>query len=304
MSKKIYLLCVLLFLCSAIQGQDQSQATLLKKAYKKHSTSLLYQFFDNWSKDVSSNENEAKSKWVAEAHQVFAAFYQPLQLDKIGCRSEDQDLYKDVPYFIVQDTLYEIYMADTIPITPDELEACYTNHINQKYQEDSIRKKYLDQLQKYKERGELSLTFNIDHSFYSWKILTTKVDSAISFRPPVNFPNKKIVYLTSEYKRLLDGFLGNSHVGLGEEGIMQVAYSKGESRKRMDFISNAVKIFYGHWGGYWQYETYPKASSIVFDSLMQRAVVYFRFVYAGGEVILEKQNGEWTIVSSKFTWIE
>ncbi|MBR5084326.1 MAG: hypothetical protein IKX33_06960, partial [Prevotella sp.] len=86
MPKKVCLLCVLLLLCTAIQGQDRSQMKLLKKAYKQHSTSLLYQFFDDWSNAITSNENEAKSKWVAEAHKVFAAFYQPLQLDKIGCR--------------------------------------------------------------------------------------------------------------------------------------------------------------------------------------------------------------------------
>ncbi|MBR5083405.1 MAG: hypothetical protein IKX33_02305 [Prevotella sp.] len=305
MSKKVCLLCVLLLLCTAIQGQDRSQVKLLKKAYKQHSTPLLYQFFDNWSNAITSNENEAKSKWVAEAHKVFAAFYQPLQLDKIGCRSEKQDLYKNSPYFIVQDTLQAIYMADVIPITPDELEAYYTNRINQIYSKDSIRKEQLNMLRKFKERGELSLDFDFDYyGFSGGKSPTTKVDSAISFRPPVKFPNKKIVYLTSEYARLLYNFLGNRHVGLGQESIMQVAYSKGESRKRMDFINNAAKIFYGHWGGYWQYETYPKATSIVFDSQMQRAVVYFRFVYEGGEVTLEKQNGEWTIVSGKLTWIE
>ena len=140
MSKKVCLLFVLLFFCTAIQGQDQSQAKLLKKAYKQHSTSLLNQFFDNWSNAVPSNEDEAKSKWVAEAHKVFAAFYQPLQLEKIGCRSEDQDLYKNSPYFIVQDTLNEIRMTDVIPITPDELETYYTNRINQIYSKDSIRK--------------------------------------------------------------------------------------------------------------------------------------------------------------------
>ncbi len=72
----------------------------------------------------------------------------------------------------------------------------------------------------------------------------------------------------------------------------------------MDFINNAVRIFYGHWGGYWQYETYPQASSIIFDSQMKRAVVNFRFVYEGGQVLMEKQNGEWTIVSGRLTWIE
>ena len=303
MAKKVIYLCVLLFLCPTIQVQTRSQSRMLRKAYKKDSTSLLYQFFDNWSNNVSSNENEAKNKWVAEAHKVFAAFYQPLQLDKIGCRSEDQGLYDNVPYFIVQGTLSGIYMADTIPISPDELEAYYANRISQMFPEESTRKQYLDWLRIDKERGELSPEFDFDTQGQR-AIPTTKMDSNISFRPPVNFPNKKIVYLTAKYKRLLNGFLGNKHVGMGKEGIMQVAYSKGESRKRMDFISNAVRLFYGHWGGYWQYETYPQATSIVFDSQMQRAVVFFRFVYEGGEVIMEKQNGEWTIVSGKLTWME
>ena len=305
MAKKVIYLCVLLFLCPAIQVQTRSQSRLLRKAYKKDSTSLLYQFFDNWSNNVSSNENEAKNKWVAEAHKVFATFYQPLQLDIIGCRSEDQGLYDNVPYFIVQGTLREIYMADTIPISPDELEAYYANRINQMFPEESTRKQHLNWLRIDKERGELSPEFDFDSPGLSQRAIpTTKMDSIISFRPPVNFLNKKIVYLTAKYKRLLNGFLGNKHVGMGKEGIMQVAYSKGESRKRMDFISNAVRIFYGHWGGYWQYETYPQARSIVFDSQMQRAVVFFRFVYEGGEVIMKKQNGEWTIVSGKLTWIE
>ena len=37
---------------------------------------------------------------------------------------------------------------------------------------------------------------------------------------------------------------------------------------------------------------------------MNRAVVLFRFVYEGGQVILEKQNDEWTIVDTRFIWIE
>ncbi|MBQ7212009.1 MAG: hypothetical protein IJS19_05025 [Muribaculaceae bacterium] len=311
MLKKVCILCAILCFCTAVQGEDQPQAALLKKAYEKHSTWLLGQFFDNWSNDVSSNENEAKSKWVAEAHKVFIAFYQPLQLEKIGCGNggRDQwgeDLYKNVPYFIVQDTLYDIYMTDT-SLDPNELEVYYINRINQMYPDDNARKKQLDYLRKEKENSGMFPVFDMDEFilFPSWKIIsTTKVDSIISFRPPVHFPDKRIVYLTPEYKRILDSFLGDKHVDLGKESIMQVANSKGESKKRMEFINSAAKIFYGHWGGYWQYETYPKATSIVFDSQMQHAVVFFRFVYEGGEVFLEKQSDEWTIISGRLTWIE
>lgn len=296
-------LSIILF--TSIYGQCKSQTVLLREAYSKQSTSMLFQFFDNWSNDVSSNENDAPNKWVAEAHKVFVAFYQPLQLNKIGCRSEDQHIYKECPYFIVQGTLPKIFMADTIPFSPEELEAYYTNRINLMCPEDSIRKKQLDMLRQEKERGELFPEFDMNSlNLYWYEIPTTMVDSKISFRPPVSFPNKKIVYLTKKYKRILDKFLGNRHVGFAKESIMQVAYSKGKSQERMDFINNAVKIFYGHWGGYWQYETYPQASSIIFDSQMKRAVVNFRFVYEGGQVLMEKQNGEWTIVSGRLTWIE
>ena len=57
----------------------------------------------------------------------------------------------------------------------------------------------------------------------------------------------------------------------------------------MNFVTKAATIFYGHWGGYWQYETYPQAECIVIDTKMHRAVVYFRFIYGGGYVVLEKQ---------------
>ena len=115
---------------------------------------------------------------------------------------------------------------------------------------------------------------------------------------------KKVVYLTKKYKKMLDAFLGDNHVDLGENNIMQPAFSKGDSRAKQQFIDHAAHIYYGHWGGYWQYETYPKAEQIIFNPEMNLAVVLFRFVYEGGQVILEKQNGEWTVVDTRFIWIE
>ena len=151
----------------------------------------------------------------------------------------------------------------------------------------------------------MHLVFDDDWFYEPWgKINTDEIVRDIKFRPRVSFPNKKIVYLTDRYEKILDDFLGDQHVDLGTESIMQVAYAKDESRQRMEFLMKAAKIFYGHWGGYWQYETYPKANSIIFDREMQRAVVFFRCVYEGGEVYLEKKDGEWTIFSGRLTWIE
>ena len=285
----------------------EAEATLLEDAYQKHNKTKLYDFFNHWAEDVSSNErdtttNEWMNEWVAEAHKVFAAFYQPLQLEKIGCQPLQ---YQKYPYFIVQNRLYKISVADTLPFKPDELEAYYTDRIRETYSNDSTRQKALKYLQREINLGRMSLVFEDDWVSGSWsKIETTEIVRNIIFRPQVSFPNKRIVYLTDEYMKMLDDFLGDQHVDLGTENIMQVAYAKDESRQRMEFLMKAAKIFYGHWGGYWQYETYPKASSIIFDREMQRAIVFFRCVYEGGEVYLEKKDGEWTIYSGRLTWME
>ena len=324
-------LAFLLFLCPALHSQNQEQELLLKEAYSRNSEYDLYRFFDNWSKEVTSNETEAPDKWVAEAHKVFVAFYQPLLCGENGFQNKERQLYKDNPYFIVQNTLRSIYVADTIPYKNglrEDLEEYYTNHINKFYSDGSYRKRFMEDkeydslVNKYgvdslRKKDLQFLKYDIDDqimfggfiSNYSLLFTPTfipsiEVDSNITFRPPVHFADRKIVYLTDEYKKLLDDFLGDKHVKLGEKSIMQPAYSKGKSRKKMEFILKAATIFYGHWGGYWQYETYPKARTMVFDRGKRRAVVFFSFKYEGGYVILEKQNGEWKIATVKYTWIE
>ena len=306
--RKVLTFCLLLVICPALRGQNPTQAALLEKAYRDSSVMLLYQFFDNWSAEVSSNESESPNKWVAEAHKVYRAFYQPLQLDKIGCdRNEFRASYQEYPYFIVQDTLFWIYVTDTIPIGDDELVSYYTNRIRQMYPRERERKKQLETLQGMIERDRLYVEFERKEYIYpgAWTAIPiTPVDSNISFRPSVSFPGKKVVYLTTNHVKLLNTFLGNQHVDWGTESVMQTAYAKDESARRMAFIKNAARIFYGHWGGYWQYETYPEAYTIIFDATMHRAVVQFRFIYEGGNVYLEKQNGEWTVVAGELTWIE
>ena len=263
MKHQLFGIGFLLLLCPVLHAQNPSQAALLEKAYQDSSVTQLYKFFDNWSAEISSNENNAPNQWVAEAHKVFKAFYQPLQLDKIGCDGfESRFSYQDLPYFIVQNTLYEISVTDTLPFKPDEFEAYFTNRINQTYSDDSIRKKWIEYLHDEKSFGNI-LWLNDIFDIPDWeKLAISAVDSSIEFRPQVSFPDKKIVYLTYDYVQLLNNFLGNTYTNLEENNIMQPAYSKVESHRRMQFLSKAAKIYYGHWGGYWQYETYPPVCSV------------------------------------------
>ena len=80
---------------------------------------------------------------------------------------------------------------------------------------------------------------------------------------------------------------------------MNPARSKGESEKRKMFLENYIKIFHGHWGGYWQLHSYPEAESITFDKNMEYARVDFRLVYEGGFAILKNEYFENNILCLK-----
>ncbi|MBO4489639.1 MAG: hypothetical protein J5741_08320 [Bacteroidales bacterium] len=306
MRKKLTLFILFLVVTVTVSAQSESQAKLLKEAYQSRSTELLYKFFDNWSEEVKSNEKKAKNPYVKEAHKVFTAFYQPMQTIRRGTRCS---IYDDKPYFIVQGSLGKICTADFILYKPEEIDSFMIARILPFYADDTnYQKKWLANLQP----GYWSyLTFNYagrnGHGGYSlseFNIPVSEVVSDIRFRPPVSFIDKKVVYLTDGYKKLLDSFLGDDHVELGDENIMQPATASDISKQKKEFLDSAARIFYGHWGGYWQYETYPEASQIIFNPEMNRAVVLFRFVYEGGQAVLEKQDGEWKVVDVRFTWIE
>ena len=80
MREKRLFFVLFLAISLTVSCQSDPQAQLLKKAYQSQSTELLYKFFDNWSEEVKTNEKEAQNSYMAEAHKVFAAFYQPQQI--------------------------------------------------------------------------------------------------------------------------------------------------------------------------------------------------------------------------------
>jgi hypothetical protein len=129
-------------------------------------------------------------------------------------------------------------------------------------------------------------------------------DTLKNFRPQIIFSDAKAIPLTRTYDSLLNRFLGNHHYKIATGNIMSPARSKGESEKRKQFLENYIKIWYGHWGGYWQLYSYPYVSRITFDRNFQNAIVDYRMVYEGGYAYLKNINGNWTIVRAKRTWIE
>jgi hypothetical protein len=146
----------------------------------------------------------------------------------------------------------------------------------------------------------IMLTENFDD--FDWQ--KSKKDSIENFRPPINLDKNKILYLTDEYAKSINKFLGTESTKLGEGNIMNPSRPEGESEKRYEILRPYIPILHGHWGGYWHLETHPEISVIIFNKTLTKAKIDFRVGYQGGETILEKNGNNWTIKESKATWIE
>lgn len=254
-----------------LAGQSAQQAALLRTAFNEQSDEKLLEFFNNWADEVKSNEQEAANPYVAEAHKVFAAVYQPLQPGNLGFPGFSET-YRDVPYFIVQGSLWKISQTKKIP-----------------------------------KKGFP----------YETTLPTTPLDSALEFRPLVSFENKKIVYLTTGYRKLLDSYLRECRADFDfhsdeqpdtiqdfDEWFATVWEREVLYRDMMvSFLKKVALIDLPHFDVSWQYVTYPMVERIVFDKKMRRAMVRFGFGNIGGEALLKKRSGKWFIVAAQATWI-
>jgi hypothetical protein len=279
-------------------------APLLQHAYKTNSLTELNQFFADWHKNnkpLSDAEIAKLSEIEKQAYGVFTAFYRPLEIDSLGGSEFGSNIYNNVRYLIIQSHV-KIYSTAKILDMGAERDSIAVQAVNKSTLPDSVKTKYLKRVNGKLSRevlADFGNGFNLDEYRKD-----TLIENIVNFRPQIKCGDKLPVYLTSRYDTILNAFLGNTHLALGAGGIMNPARSKGESLKREKFLNQMVKIWYGHWGGYWQLYSYPEVYSIIFNKQMNRAEVNFRFIYEGGKAVLESKNGQWKLLSSMRTWIE
>lgn len=287
---------VTLILLCLFFSQSYSQFNLLKEAYKKKSEEKLDEFFVNWQKEIpsiSNEEFEKLSEIEKEAYNVFCVFYNPINLQTIGNSEWGDTIYKSVKYLVVQNSL-QYRVQNKVYFTDEEKREIYKKHFSKGKSNniDSIALLNIPNLEEYWSLEEL---FE-NETLYS--------DTITNFHPPISLNNKGIVYLNSMYDMGLTTFLG-TRIKKNKERLHYSYYlSDKEVEKRQLFLEQNIKIWRGHWGAYWQLLTYPQINVMVFDKDLTFVKIFFRIVYQGGETVLKKENGKWTLLSSKLTWIE
>ncbi len=293
----------ILFLLFTASANSQSPRQLLDNAYKKKSTELLKQFFLQWNENIPSISNAELSglnDTVRQTYKAFTAFYKPHSIDSLGGSEFGNDVYKDVEFLIVQNSI-RIYFTEKVFYNEQETDDYVVEYLTKNIS-DSTSQKLLKRTNG-KLSDEVLEKFGPNENVFAVRNYTM-TDSIVNFRPAINCNSKLPLYLTSSYEKLLNSFLGNQHIPLGTDDIMNPARSIEQSEKKEKFLENYVKIWYGHLGDYWQLYSYPEAFKIIFDKDMQYALIPFRIIYEGGVAMLKKENGDWKLIWIGRRWIE
>lgn len=127
-------------------------------------------------------------------------------------------------------------------------------------------------------------------------------DSIVDFRPMVQFPKTRTLYLTKVFKNALNIFLdGSTSLSNNYNGdVLQ----QPDSEEKIQFLSEALGIIPSHWGDYWHIETHPEISSIHFNGDLSAARVNFKIGYMIGEAFLTKSTDNWELIQSSVHIIE
>lgn len=296
---------ILIFLVlSVTEGLAQSPARTLRKAYHEESEIKLRTFFQMWANEtppVSKEEISKMNDTTRNAYLSFVAFYQPLNLEGFGGSEWGNEVYQNVAFFLVQNQV-KVGFADKVGYGQGERDSIRDALLSEYCQGDSAT------IQLYLSRDTKDWP-EILRDAYARKVRIpepedVKYQTLRDFRPPVNSGDIIPLYLNNKYEGILNRFLGDKHKPLGYGNIMNPARAYGTSEDKKRFVEKYIKIFYGHWGGYWQLTTYPSASSITFDREMLTARISFRMIYEGGYAILENHGDHWDMIYATLTWIE
>jgi hypothetical protein len=128
-----------------------------------------------------------------------------------------------------------------------------------------------------------------------------------NFRPQIKNPEIKSLYLSDDYRKAFDLFLGTYDFSetLNEGGsLMNRVRFSPESRERWFFLQDFLYIQAGHWGGYWLYETPPWIGFILLNKSLDKAVVELRANYSGVEILFHKTASGWEKQKVIVEWIE
>ncbi len=128
---------------------------------------------------------------------------------------------------------------------------------------------------------------------YFRKTILTALDQISDFRPDVHFADKKIVYLSENYQIALDQFFYSFHRA-DDEGYIYYDSLYISFWKKVDFLSQKIRLARHHGGGGVYYISFPRVDRIIFNKEFTKASISFQGTFAsGGKAYYEKEDSRW-----------
>lgn len=275
----------------------QPDNALLEDAYKADSIGLYYKFLDQYASNtefITQYDNDT----VRETYKVFEALYKPVYFYIIKGSCLSPDYFKSYKFLIVQNSI-GIYFTKRIYYSVAEIDSLGLVHTKNVLMDTKPKISEYDFLMKHFGSVPLAIIRRNAKSLIEMLNPITKVDTISDFKPHLQLVDKKVIYLTTKFDSAINFFLKNKYVFTGER-LFNLSSDK-ESTARKKSLDRIVKVWYGKSGNYWQLIPYPLIYQLVFDSKMVYAKLKVKLSYGGADVVMQKVDGVWQVLSVKRT---
>lgn len=279
-------LCLLVLSANSI---GQSLSNDLNEAYYRNSYKQTEQFFHKWLKKSKPVNLDTVGETMKHAYRLFDIYFSPKELHKIGGNAAQSIVNSQGKYLLISNCI-SLYMKDTVYYSPEYI--------------TELKRKYLEKLESTKSNSTGKETANIKFAtHFGYPAIgfmhADIIDSLVEFRPKVKIHGKNVLYLTPEYQRAINLFLGADPNNLARGNFKQTL-SEYDINKRLDYINRYLPVKPGRVVDF-HINTYPSPYAITFD----RGFLHARVDYVIGEqlgfAIFKRTNDGWELLLSSIT---
>lgn len=213
--------------------------------------------------------------------QDFISKYRKLEKENLAAFFEEWKNYSDS---IAQ------YVEITDSVIAKVLETEFMSHNAEPDEDDGITPRYcvvFDSIRIERYDMKVGTTYK---RLYKLEFNEKKCIGSVMIVPPLP---KNGLYLTIDIDKLLSNFVG---------GLDGKASSIKQDNVQM--LSQYVPVKYGHWGGYWWFETFPKINAI---RITRNAIIVYRRTswWTGDEILYVKEGDTFVRRDEPIsTWVE
>ncbi len=285
--KNIYYLAAAVMILIPLKLSGQL-STELNEAYYRNSYQQADHFFRKWGKLSKPADTDKLNDTLRFAYELFEDYYILLEQKKSGSNPLNPHHPKS-KYLLVEPHL-NIYMKDTVYYSQE-----YISELKRKYEDQLILSANLSSMP-VPEKPQYAPHFGYETYGYMNARL---VDSVTEFRPSVTIKGHQLLYLTPDYLRALNLFLGAEGNNLANGNFKQTLL-ENDINKRLVFLNRYISVSQGRIINF-HINSYPAPYAITFEPDFQHARIDYVMGEQIGFAVFQRKDRDWIFILSSIT---